>query len=134
MGCTRSFYSGYYEALSLWISGGWLDHKKHKEQGSLVVFSREMLPSACMSKKSLWAGSMQILWDFFFSITTGFKTREMQNIIANSARVQKALQEFQHKLFLHIFREKQRMGELKTVSMQDAIAIPGHPTLSQRYS
>lgn len=76
-----------------------------------------------MSKKSLWAGSTQILW-VFLPITTGFKTRKMQNITANSARVQRALQEFQHKLFLHIFRGKQRMDELKTVSVQDVIAIP----------
>lgn len=70
----------------------------------------------------------------FLPITTGFKTREMQSITANSIMVQKALQEFQHKLFLHIFREKQRMGELKTIRLQDAIAIPRHPALSQRYS
>lgn len=64
MGCARSFYSGSYEALSLWVSGGGSDHREHKEQGSLVIFSREMLPSACMSKKSLWACSTQILWVF----------------------------------------------------------------------
>lgn len=46
--------------------GGGSDHREHKEQGSCVVFSREVLPSASMSKKSLWAGSTQILWVFFF--------------------------------------------------------------------
>lgn len=123
MDCTRSFYSGSWEALSSWASVGGSDHREHKERGSLVIFSREMLPSACMSKKSLWEGSSQILW-VFLPITTGFKTRKMQNITANSARVQQGLQEFKHKLFFHIFRGKQRMGELKTVSMQDVIAIP----------
>lgn len=71
---------------------------------------------------------------FFLPITTRFKTRDMQSITANSARMQKAPQECQHKLFLHIVREKQRMGELKTIGQQDAIAILRHPALSQRYS